>query len=877
VSEAAEDEVDKIVENVVNRRGAGKKKPAARAIDSDGDGEESKVDDAEMPSPMASARTEKADRNDLKPITLEQLEALHTVVPDLPKPVENVKMLGDLVSKYSIGQRPEFRLQVHRTWPKIFFGGRKADGFLDDYDQPIDEAFISNEYGGGEYLVRVVGPKSGTNIGTQHYESVRVNIQGEPKMHRVSRAQQTMDAKDGGASAAASFPTMMMPPSSPREDPKIVESTLGALKEVIVSERARTERAEDRADVGIQEARQLAQPIIEAEQRRANDVTRLTQERFDAEKKAMEDRLAMERERAEERYRLLEKSVEDQRRSLEEQLRKVHEMENNRPSLASEFRELMSAMPQPPPPPPPQPPQRGELELAGKVIDQSAEKHRAEMDAMRQQQQSMIESLRSGHEREIAATREANSREIAALREQQTTRDARQEEQLRMERAAHDREIASLREAGARELQSERESWKHREQRFEEQIKNERDERRRDQDRARDQQNERDQAAKDRQDQAEERIKQQYEARISMIETNHAERVRWLQQEIDTKVREIGEVRSKLQDTHDPVAQMARFREFREAAQHGLGLVENTPVASSSSSSSSSGIGLSGSGLDVNEVVQTIAERGPELLTALGSLVRGPAAPQQQGGGMVPGQMVETPMGPMMVVQTEHGPRLTPVGAAPAPARLLPAGEPKPRQPAPAPRQPMPPGGMVHGDPRPAPVRRKRGGSANFDPLPNLAEGLPHPIPPWEKKPGPFAGKPSQAKPQAPAQQQPPQQQLPQGAPQQPQAPQAAGAARPEKVPMNAIEKQIAQMVAKMIHEAVVSGDEPEDFVDKIMDGDYPTAILEGLAAKSDQEILAGIAAVEPRSAGVSPGGQQFVRASMALLREELAREDESE
>lgn len=866
MSEIGEDEVDKIVQDVVKR---GKKKPAPRAEPEDEAAADSKAsDDLEPPGP-ASMPTPKGEQKQQQ-ITLEQLEALGTIVPDLPKPVENVKTIGDLVSKYSIGQRPEFKLQVHRSWPKIFPGGRKADGFLDDYDQSIDESFIQNEYGGGEYLIRVVGPKSGTNLGSQHYESVRVNINGEPKFTRVSRAQQTQDA----AKEPTGFMQQMQMPVPQREDPKIVESTLAAMKEVIVSEREERKRSEERADVGISEARAMAAPILEAEHRRVEDVIRMERERAESEKRMFDERLAMERERAEERQRSLEKTIEDQRRQTEELQRRFQDMENSRPSYASEIKEIMTLFPKPEPPPPPVQ-QRGELELAGKVIDQTADKHRAEMEAMRGQHQSLIDSMRAGHEREIAATREAISREIAAMREQQTTREQRHEEQTRMERATHDRELAGLREVHAREIASEREQWKHREQRYEDQLRAEREERRRDQDRAREIQIERDQAAKDRQEQSEANIKQQWEARLSMVETNHAERVRWLQQEIDNKTREVNDVRSKLQDTHDPVAQMSRFREFREAAQHGLGLVENTPPSSSSSSPSSGGIGLGGSGVDVNEVVQAVAERGPELLTALGSLIRGPGAPQpQQGQGMVPGSIVQTPMGAMMVVQTEQGPQLTPVGAQPP--RLLPAGEPK-RQaaPAPAPRQPMPPGGMVQPGARPVQQRRKRGsGSENFDPLPNLAEGLERPIPPWEKKPGPFAEKPKpqQARPAQPAQAQ----QQSQGAQQAPTAV-AAAPARQERIPMNAIEKQIAQEVAKRVHEAVTGGDDPEDFVDNIMDAGFPTVVLEGLAAKSDQEIIAGILAVEPRSAGVSPGGQQFVRAAMALLREELARDDGDE
>lgn len=87
---------------------------------------------------------------------------------------------------------------------------------------------------------------------------------------------------------------------------------------------------------------------------------------------------------------------------------------------------------------------------------------------------------------------------------------------------------------------------------------------------------------------------------------------------------------------------------------------------------------------------------------------------------------------------------------------------------------------------------------------------------------------------------------------------------------MNAIEKQIAQVVAKLVHESVVGGDEPDDFVQKIVGAGYPEIVVKSIAEKSDQEILQGIAAVEPRSAGTTPAGQRFVRESMALLRQAM-------
>ena len=70
-------------------------------------------------------------------------------------------------------------------------------------------------------------------------------------------------------------------------------------------------------------------------------------------------------------------------------------------------------------------------------------------------------------------------------------------------------------------------------------------------------------------------------------------------------------------------------------------------------------------------------------------------------------------------------------------------------------------------------------------------------------------------------------------------------------------------------------GDDPEDFVEKIMSAGFPLTVLEDLCAKDDQEILTDIRDVEPHSAGVTPAGQRFVRDAMRLLRDEVNDEND--
>jgi hypothetical protein len=109
-------------------------------------------------------------------------------------------------------------------------------------------------------------------------------------------------------------------------------------------------------------------------------------------------------------------------------------------------------------------------------------------------------------------------------------------------------------------------------------------------------------------------------------------------------------------------------------------------------------------------------------------------------------------------------------------------------------------------------------------------------------------------------QQQAPQRQARRGRPEQ-QAQQQGDAVDPK------IQLMIAKDVAKRVHESVEGGDEPEEFVTKMLSGGYPPMIIQAIAGMSDDEVLAGIKQAEPNSAGTTPRGQRFVHAALAALR----------
>jgi predicted lactoylglutathione lyase len=83
---------------------------------------------------------------------------------------------------------------------------------------------------------------------------------------------------------------------------------------------------------------------------------------------------------------------------------------------------------------------------------------------------------------------------------------------------------------------------------------------------------------------------------------------------------------------------------------------------------------------------------------------------------------------------------------------------------------------------------------------------------------------------------------------------------------MNALELQIAQRVAKLVHESIENGDDPSDFVEKVT-ASAPPMVVKAIAAKSAEEVIAAIEHVAPRSAGTQMAGHRFVREAMQILR----------
>jgi hypothetical protein len=523
---------------------------------------------------------------------------------------------------------------------------------------------------------------------------------------------------------------------------------------------------------------------------------------------AERQRAALERSQAEERI----KEMREATRRLEE---RIEEMNSNRRSPAEELQTIISLIP------------KGDGgESAAKAseafVKNLLERQSNETKALHEQYKGMIESIR----------------------------------------ASHSSEIASLREAQQRELAAEREAGRSRESRHEETLKSEREDRRRDMEMARKHAEDRDLAWKDRLDNQEMNLKSMWESRIETLKSNTESQMNWLRSEIEQKDARIRALEAQVGDRGDIVKQLSSMRDLRQVAKEAIG-EESQP-----SPSTGGGIGLSGAGsagVDWGEMATTLIENLP----ALAGMLRGggappgqpAAAPQQQQAPQMEapqspprvGQVVETAQGTMVVVRAPNGElALAPKDAYEASlrsggtSRRMTSGA-KPR-------------GIL------APVDKKPMSSGI--PVPNMAEGLEKPRPWGEPVQPPMPPPPQQAP--TPQQAAPtPQQAAAPARPTQQQAiaPRGRTAVQPGAGGMDATQTLIAREVAKLVHISVENGDEPEEFVNKILNNGYPKLVVDAIASMSDDQVLLAIKTVEPASAGCTPMGQRFVRSALSALR----------
>jgi hypothetical protein len=363
---------------------------------------------APAPEPAPKPKRSRAKKNGEK--TMEELDAGFGFLEGrtLPKPAENVKTLGDMYEKYRVGVDPDFKVQVFRTYPKMY-KGKKFDGFYDTWDIPMSLEQLQAEYGGGQYRVRVVGPHpSNPNMTTKHYDSIAVSIAGDPRWERIPRSAQ---GKEGDPNQAGAM-TYQMPPAAaaPAENPKLAETALKMMQDTAESERSERRRIEDREEERRRTASDGLTPVIEAERRRSDDVIKAERERAESERRMLQERLHEERARAEEETSRLRHRVDS--------------LGSNQRSIGEELASLASAGLF----------NRDDGGAAKEMLTQILEKHRGEMSAVQQSHTAFVEALRMGHASEIVAIRDAHRSEVAAEREASRSREGRIDERLQSER-----------------------------------------------------------------------------------------------------------------------------------------------------------------------------------------------------------------------------------------------------------------------------------------------------------------------------------------------------------------------------------------------------------------------------------------------------------
>ena len=86
---------------------------------------------------------------------------------------------------------------------------------------------------------------------------------------------------------------------------------------------------------------------------------------------------------------------------------------------------------------------------------------------------------------------------------------------------------------------------------------------------------------------------------------------------------------------------------------------------------------------------------------------------------------------------------------------------------------------------------------------------------------------------------------------------------------LSSSERNALRLLAKEVHEHVSRADEPEEFVDKMMSRFGPV-IRQFSSSYTIEQIISGIAQVEPGSAGATPAGRRFIAEAFTELQQRL-------
>jgi hypothetical protein len=365
---------------------------------------------------------------------------------------------------------------------------------------------------------------------------------------------------------------------------------------------------------------------------------------------------------------------------------------------------------------------------------------------------------------------------------------------------------------------------------------------------------ERDRHWKDRMEQSQQMQQSSWESRHQSLVSTYETRIQWFNAEIDKLKSELSEAKMKQEEKGDVFSQLAKHRELQSLMKEFAGT-----DSTASASASSGGIGISGGGDDWKQAAaEGFMERAPAILEKLfgggGQPAQAQPVPPSQQPQYQEGQVVDTPQGKMEVVRNPADGQL-----ALAPKEALDRHRAQVAQ--------MQGGGGLlpsGGGGAPSRPNGQRQKPRVPTAVPDLSAGLPKPRPPWEGG-GADASDDSDPLIPPPPPAPPPMPRMSTRKP-EPQTPR-------EPMELNAIERQGLRMIAKEVHDSVQRADDPDEFVQAILQK-YPANVLQQVVGGySDRQIVQGIVQLEPNSAGATPAGRQFVLQAFAMLRATLAAE----
>jgi len=750
-----------------------------------------------------------AEGGEQKQMTLDELEAVATIQKGLPKPAENVKSLGEMLAKYGVGSNPDFQIALWRTSPK-YHKNVKIDGFYGRFDHAISEEFILATYGGGVYSVRIEGPHPSKPGERKHYDSLPLNLPGDPLLDNVPHK---VDASAQGVAPMAPVPAAA-------EHPKVVEAALGMLSKQAENEREDRKEAEKRSAMDSH----IVDRVVEAHEKRADDAKSAAAERERLARESADRLLSYERDRA--------NRLEQELDAFREEVKTM--LQQPRQSIASEVGEVLKMFPQPKD-------DSATTHLAETTIKDMQARHAEDMKRLTESHSQAFEATRASHAAEKQMLHETHRREIESERDAGRRREERIEDTLKIERDERRKDQDRHRE----QLEANDRTWKERLENLE-------------------------RAWKERMEQQKLMLETSFDARRQATEQNYENRIQYLQSELDRSKQDVADLRARGFEQSDPMAIVEKYRGLSEA----LGVTPGGATQPSGGGIGLSGDGgdswktmLAEGTL---ERLPMILETVTNLVKGPGQQGQGGAPQRQpQHGDVITENGVEYVIvndngqlkkarrdqyeAYQQAMQQRRQQRALPADTGPARRASRAAG----------PRRRRPDGGS----PMPVPdlsiglTPTKHGGVDN-----QVQEAM------RKASEASMAGAGVQTPPQQQAAptQQPQQEQHRRSRPRQEQQPDApmepsdGGALK-----MSTAERTALSYVAKWVHEAVSVGDSEEEFCVKLSNTVAPGLIKQVVTNYTPDAIAKAIVALQPNSAGATPAGQKFVHKAFALLRDQ--------